>query len=97
MNIVTGDEAFVHIFEPQRKMDNKIWATRNARIPVIAKRTLSGKKVMLAIFFDIIGHIVQASVPRGRPVARTFYKRRILEKFYKYLKKMSTKDRAKRS
>ena len=62
---MTGDEAYLHIFEPQRKMDNKIWATRNARIPVIAKRTLSGKNVMLALFFDINGHIVQAYVPRG--------------------------------
>ena len=91
MKIVTGDEAYVHIFEPQRKMDDKKWARRNARRPVIAKRTLSGKKVMLVLFFDIIGHIVQASVPRGRPVARTFYKRRILEKFYKYLKKCRPK------
>ena len=65
MNIVTGDEAYAHIFEPQRKMENKIWARRNARKPVIAKMTLSGKKVMLALFFDINGHIVQASVPRG--------------------------------
>ena len=81
MNIVTGDEAYVHIFEPQRKMDNKIWARRNTRGPVFAKMTLSGKKVMLALFFDINGHIVQASVPRGRPVAGTFYKRRIMEKF----------------
>ena len=31
-------------FEPQRKIDNKIWATRNARRPVIAKRTISVKK-----------------------------------------------------
>ena len=82
---MTGDEAYVHIFKPQRKMDNKIRATRNARGPVIAKMALSGKKVMLALFFDINGHIVQASVPRGRPVTRTFYKRRILGKFYKYL------------
>ena len=73
MNIVTGDEAYVYIFEPQRKMDNKILATRNAWRPVIAKMTLSGKKVMLVLFFDINGHIVQASVPRGQPVAGTFY------------------------
>ena len=92
MNIVTGDEAYVHIFEPQRKMDNKISATRNARRPVIAKMTLSGKKVMLALFFDSNGDIVQASVPRGRPVAETFYKRRKLGKFYKYLKKVDQRQ-----
>ena len=65
MNIVTGDEAYVHIFEPQRKMDNKIWATRSDRRPVIAKMTLSGEKVMLALFFNIKRLVVQASVPWG--------------------------------
>ena len=52
-------------FEPQRKIDNKIWATRNVCRPVIAKRAISVKKVMLAAFLDINGHIVQISVPRG--------------------------------
>ena len=61
MNIVTGDEAYVNIFEPQRKMDNKIWTTRNAWSPVIAKWTLSGKKVMLVLFFDMNGHIRSSS------------------------------------
>ena len=41
MNIVAGDETWVYIFEPQRRIDNKKWATRNARRPVTAKRTLS--------------------------------------------------------
>ena len=92
MNIVTGDEAYVHIFEPQRKMDNKIWATRNARRSVIAKMTLSGKKVMLALFCDINRHIVQASVLRERPLAGTFYKRRILGEFYKYFKNVDQRQ-----
>ena len=69
---------WIYIFEPQRKMDNKIWATRNARRPVIAKKTLSVKKVMLAVFFDINGPIVQISVPQGRTITVLFYKRRIL-------------------
>ena len=62
-----------------------MWTTRNAHRSVIGKKTLSAKKVMLAVFFDINGHVVQASVPRGRPVAGTFYQRRILEQLYKYL------------
>ena len=72
VNIVTGDETWVHCFEPQRKIDNKIWATRNARRPVIAKMTISVKKAMLTVFFDINGPIIQISVPRGRTVTGTF-------------------------
>ena len=92
MNIVTCDEAYVHIFEPKRKMDNKIWDKKNARWPVFAKMTLSGKKVMLVLFFDINGHIVQASVRMGRQVTGTFYKRRILGKFYEYLKNVDQRQ-----
>ena len=77
-------------------MDNKIWTTRNAHRSVIVKRTLSAKKVMLVVLFDINGNIVQASVLRGRPVAGTFYQRRIQGKLYKYLNNVA-KDSAKRS
>ena len=97
MNIVTGDETYVHIFEPQRKLDNKILITRNAHRSVIAKRTLSVKKVMLAVFFDITWHIVQASVTRGRPVAGTFYKRSMQGKLNKYLKKCQPKTGLRRA
>ena len=42
-------------FELQRKIGNKIWATRNTCRPVIAKRTRSLKKVMLVVFSTSTG------------------------------------------
>ena len=78
-------------FEPQRKIDNKIWATRNARRSVIAKRTISVKKVMLAVLFDINGPITQISVPRGQTVTGTFNKRKMLGKLNKCFKKRRPK------
>ena len=72
-------------------VDNKIWATRNARKPVIAKRRMSVKKVMLAVFFDINGRMIQISIHRGRPVTGKFYKRRILGKLNKYFEKRRPK------
>ena len=41
-NIVTG----VHYFEPVRKVGNKIRLTKHGRRPVVAKRTMSTKKVL---------------------------------------------------
>ena len=29
-NVVTGDETWVHYFEPVRKVSNKIWATKHS-------------------------------------------------------------------
>ena len=42
-NVVTGDETWVHYFEPVRKVSNKIWATKHSKRPIIAKRSLSTK------------------------------------------------------
>ena len=44
-NVVTGDETWVHYFDPVRKV-NKIWATKHSKRPIIGKRFLSAKKVL---------------------------------------------------
>ena len=31
LNIVTGDETWVHYFKPFRKVTNKVWATKNSK------------------------------------------------------------------
>ena len=33
-NFVTGDETWVHYFEPVRKVSNKIWATKHSKHPM---------------------------------------------------------------
>ena len=38
-NVVTGDETWVHYFEPVRKVSNKIWATKHSKGSIIAKRS----------------------------------------------------------
>lgn len=90
-NIVTGDETWVHFFEPRRKIDNKVWVTKHGRRPVIAKRKMSAKKVMLAVFFDINGPVIQVAVPKGRTVTGLFYKRKVLGKLRKYFAKRRPK------
>ena len=44
-NLLTGDEAWVHMFEPQRRADNKQWKRKDKKRPCIAKRTISSKKM----------------------------------------------------
>ena len=48
-NVVTGDETCVHYFEPVRKVSNKIWATKHSKRPIVAKRSLSTKKVLYSL------------------------------------------------
>ena len=61
-NVVTGNENWIYYFEPVRKISNKIWAFKHSRRPIIAKRSLSEKKVWYAIFFA--GEGVAIKVPR---------------------------------
>ena len=63
-DFVTGDETWVHYFEPVRKVRNKIWATKHTKRPKIAKRTLSAKKVLYAIFFSGEGVAIKVPVKK---------------------------------
>lgn len=85
-NLITGDETWVHYFEPKRKVSNKIWATKNARRPSIAKRTRTVKKVLYAMFFSSSGLAIQIAVPKGRTVTGRFYKNVVLKQLKKYYK-----------
>ena len=65
-NVVTGDENWVYYFEPVRKVNNKIWATKHSRRPIIVKRSLSAKKVWYAIFFSGEGVAIKVQVEKGK-------------------------------
>ena len=54
-NLLTGDETWMHMFEPQRRADNKQWKRKDLKRPCIAKRTISSKKMLYAIFFTSSG------------------------------------------
>lgn len=86
-NIVTGDETWVHYFEPVRKVGNKLWLTKHSRRPVVAKRTMSTKKVLYCIFFSCDGLAVQIPVQKGKSVTGRYYRDVVLKKLKKYYQK----------
>ena len=83
-NIITGNETWVHFYEPKRKIQNTKWATKGGKRPCIAKRTISIKKVMYVIFFTNQGPDIQTAVPKGRSVNARFNKGNVLHKLKKY-------------
>ena len=54
---ITGDETWVHFYEPKQKVYNRIWALEHAKRPSTAKQTLTTMKVLYAIFFRNSGHL----------------------------------------
>ena len=83
-NIITGDETWVHFYEPKQKIQNKIRATKGGKRPCIAKRTMSIKKVMYVIFFTNQGPAIQIAVPKGKSVNARFYKDNVLHELKKH-------------
>ena len=86
-NVVTGDETWVHYFEPVRKVSNKIWATKHSKRPIIATRSLSTKKVLYAIFFSGEGVAIKVPVKKGKSITGKYYKDVVLKKLKKYYQK----------
>ena len=83
-NVVTGDETWVHYFEPVRKVSNKIWATKHSKRPIIAKHSL---KVLYAIFFSGEGVAIKVPVKKGKSITGKYYNDVVLKKLKKYYQK----------
>ena len=86
-NVVTGDETWVHYFEPVRTVSNKIWTTKHSKRPIIAKRSLSTKKVLYAIFFSGEGVAIKVPVKKGKSITGKYCKDVVLKKLKKYYQK----------
>ena len=85
--MLTGDENWVHMFQPQRRADNKQWKRKDKKRPCIAKRTMSSKKMLYAIFFNSSGPVVQVPCPSGHTVTGRFYKNSVLKKVKEFYNK----------
>ena len=75
------------MFEPQRRADNKQWKQKDQKRPCIAKRTISSKKMLYAIFFNSSGPVVQVPCLSGHTVTGRFYKNSVLKKVKEFYNK----------
>ena len=66
----------------QKKKKNK-----NKKRPCIAKRTISSKKMLYAIFFNSSGPVVQVPCQSGQTVTGQFYKNSVLKKVEEFYNK----------
>ena len=68
-NSVDSEVTWVCYFETKLKCHNRIWATKNGRCSINAKRTRMVKKVLYVIFFDNKDPVMQIPGPKGRTVS----------------------------
>ena len=62
-------------------------ATKHSKRPIIAKRSLSAKKVLYAIFFSGEGVAIKVPLKKGKSITRKYYKDVVLKKLKKYYQK----------
>ena len=77
----------MHLFEPQRRADNKQWKRKDQKRPCIAKRTISSKKMLYTIFLNSSGPVIQVPFPSGHTVTGRFYKNSVLKKVKEFYNK----------
>ena len=71
--VVTGDETWLYFFEPDNKLNNKMWVGENNEHPVVARQSRSVRRVMYALFFDSNRIVARVSAPENCSVTQTFY------------------------
>ena len=82
-DVVTGDE-LGPFFEPDNKLNNKMWVGENNDHPVVARRRRSVRRVMYALFFDRDGIVARVSVPENCSLTGTFYRDLVLSAIFNH-------------
>ncbi len=71
--IITGDETWVPLFDPETKQESSEWRPKGSAQPRKAVKSRSQKKTMLILFYDSKGVIHMEFLPQGETVDTDFY------------------------
>src|ERR1700754_4852214 len=71
--IVTGDETWVHKYQPEGKIKSSQWLEKAARGPLKAIRKLSLEKCMCVVFWDRLGVIPVKFIRAGTALTSQVY------------------------
>lgn len=71
--IITGDETWVHHYEPESKRESMQWIEKGDPSPTKFKAKRSMGKVLYIVFWDVDGIILLHQVPAGQTVNAKYY------------------------
>ncbi len=71
--IVTGDETWVPLFDPETKQASSEWRLKGSKRPTKAVKSRSQKKTILILFFDHKGMVHLEFLPQGETVDTDYY------------------------
>ena len=73
--IITSDETYIPLYDPETKLESMVWKQPSSPPPLKAKRCRSTKKNMFIFFMDSEGMLLQHAVPNGMTVNAAYYQR----------------------
>lgn len=71
--IVTGDETWVPLFDPETKQSSCEWRRKGSKGPVKVRKSRAQKKTMLILFYDQKGVVHLEFLPQGETVDTDYY------------------------
>ena len=72
-HLVTGDETWIHHYDPESKQESMEWHHRGSPPPLKAKRERSKNKLMASFFWDSRGVLLLDYLPRGSTLNSEYY------------------------
>ena len=66
--IVTGDESWIHHYDPLSQLEAKIWKRLGEQTPTRLRQERSAGKIMMIIFWDKDGVLLTEYLPRGTTI-----------------------------
>lgn len=72
-HIVTGDETYLHYYEPETKRMSMQWLSKKSPAPTKAMKKLTNKKVMCVVFWDRIGILLIRFFRKGATMTGQAY------------------------
>ena len=73
--IVTTDETYVSLYEPESKFESMVWKQPSSQPLLKAKRCRSTKRYMFIFFMDSEGILLQHAVPKETTVNAAYYQK----------------------
>ena len=73
--IVTTDETWISLYDPETKRESMVWKRNSSPPPKKAKTSRSTKKDMFIFFLDRQGMLLQHAVPSGVTVNKEYYQK----------------------
>jgi histone-lysine N-methyltransferase SETMAR len=71
--IITTDETWINLYDPETKQESSVWKRASSPPPLKAKVTRSASRVMFIFFLDAQGMLLVHAVPDGQTVNASYY------------------------